>query len=283
MTGVQTCALPIWDRVVSGRRLNLVAVPTTAGTGSEATKNAVVSRVGRDGFKKSLRHDAFVPDYAVIDPLLSVGCPRDVTVASGLDAVTQLLEAYVSSRASAFTGPLAAAGLRAAAQAFPGVANHPEDLDLRFEMTFAAYLSGVVLADAGLGVVHGLASPIGSLVPAPHGAVCAALLPAATRVITAALTDRDSESETGRIALRRYAEAGDILSGETHEDVGSGVEALVATLDRWVGELGVPTLDAWGIGPDDVSDVVARGSRKNTPVDLTADEIESIVLEAVRR
>lgn len=166
----------VGDREPSGETLPLIAFPTTAGTGTEASMNAVISRIGPGGFKKSLRHPRFVPSMAIIDPDLHQGCPLEVTRACGLDAVTQLLEAYVSIAASPLTDALAALGLQKAGASFPRLIAGEDTPELRAEMALAAYLSGVCLAAAGLGLVHGFASPLGAMRDIPHGVVCGLLL-----------------------------------------------------------------------------------------------------------
>ena len=171
-----------------GRKTPYIAVPTSSGTGSEATKNAVLSEIGDGGYKSSLRHDKLVPDITLIDPELTLSCPPAVTAACGLDALTQLLEAYVSSKSSPMTDALALSGLEhIAAGLIPAYESGDSNVEARAHMAYAAFLSGVVLANAGLGVVHGFAGPIGGYFPAPHGEVCGTLVGEATRVNIAVL------------------------------------------------------------------------------------------------
>ena len=268
-------------------RVKIIAVPTTAGTGSEATKNAVISEIGVGGFKKSLRHDAYVPDVAVLDPDLSVGCPPAVTAASGLDATTQLLEAYVSSESNRFTDSLCVDGLRLAGRYLNEVVAEPANKSARGGMLYAAYLSGIGLANAGLGIVHGLASPVGALRPIPHGVVCARLLPAAVRVATDLLrSESNDKTPAVKTALRKYGDAGFYLSGDcpgyAENSGGSddGVSLLIDVLEKWIARFEIPSLSAYGFTRADLDAVTEDASAKNTPVAITRDAIRKILNEA---
>jgi alcohol dehydrogenase class IV len=153
-----------------GPSIPFIAIPTTAGTGSEATKNAVLSVQGKDGFKKSFRDECLIPEYAVIDPELLASCPRELVAADGMDAFTQLLESYVSIKANPFTDALAWSGLAAFKEGFFAAweGEEPAACRGRCAMAYASLISGITLAQVGLGSVHGLASPLGAYFPIPH-------------------------------------------------------------------------------------------------------------------
>jgi alcohol dehydrogenase class IV len=263
-----------------GPAVPLVAVPTTAGTGSEATRNAVISEGGPDGYKRSFRDERLVAADAVVDPDLLAGLPRDVIAANGMDAVTQLLEAYVSLRAAPVTDALAIAGLEAASNALIAWHADPEGPDApggRSRMAYAALLSGICLAHAGLGAVHGLASPLGAQLPVPHGAACGATLAAVTAVNISALADR----APGSTALARYATLGRVLAelppGTSDREARS---ALVATLTTWTARLEIPRLRTFGLTESHIPAVVAdaRGSSMRTnPIVLTDEELTAIL------
>ncbi len=255
----------------------LIAVPTTAGTGSEATKNAVLSRHGADGFKKSFRDDALVAEVAIVDPDLLAGCPPELIAANGMDAFTQLLESYVSTRANAFTDALAMSGLGAARDGLlawydGGAAAHAA----RSRMAYASLVSGVCLAQTGLGSVHGLASPLGAFFPIAHGVVCGTLVAAATRVNVEVMETRDPDNP----ALAKYAEIGRLLNGSAGSTAAEDRRNLVRLLETWTARLSLPTLSALGVAANDVERIVAnsRGSSmKTNPVVLTDDEIRRVV------
>lgn len=260
-----------------GTKVPFIAVPTTAGTGSEATKNAVLSRVGAEGFKKSLRHDNFVPDIVVIDPELMVFCPPDITAATGMDAFTQLLESYVSAKANPVTDALAFCGLELAAEnLIPACTEDAENVNVRAGMALAAFLSGVTLANAGLGVVHGLASSIGGLVDIPHGVVCGTLVGAATAVTIETLEKNRSQEE---VPLSKYGRIGYMLSGRPCEngDVSGRCALLVRKLDEWTETLRIPRLGEYGVTPELIDPIIDLTENKYNPVPLGRDAIRRII------
>jgi alcohol dehydrogenase class IV len=260
----------------SGPSTPFIAVPTTAGTGSEATKNAVLSVQGANGFKKSFRDDKLVAEFAVIDPDLLATCPPSVLAANGMDAFTQLLESYVSSKANPFTDALARSGMTAARDALlPWYEGTGDMAAHRANMAYAALLSGITLAQVGLGSVHGLASPLGALFPIPHGVVCGTLVAEATRVNLDALRERAPQHP----ALVRYAEVGRLMAGQPLSD-SEAHAALVALLEDWTRRLNLPRLGAYGVTEPDVERIVAnsRGSSmKTNPIVLSDTEIAGIV------
>ena len=210
--GVRRYLEGVGDEAPTGNTIPMIAVPTTAGTGSEATKNAVIKGEWKGScYKKSLRHDAFVPAAAVIDPDLALGCPPEVSLACGMDAFCQLLESYVSTGAGPITDALARDGIRRFARGSrlftDNLYGSPGEAELRGELALAAYYSGLTLANAGLGTVHGLAGPLGAVCDIPHGAACALLMPPVFR----RLADRLDELEDGGNVRRRLAWAGSVL------------------------------------------------------------------------
>ena len=261
-----------------GTRLALIAVPTTAGTGAEATKNAVISRIGLSGFKKSLRHDRYVPDVALVDPELTIPCPPEITAASGLDAITQLLEAYTCTRANPFTDGLALKALELAGKGFLLAYRDGRNLEARSQMAYAAYVSGVCLAQAGLGVVHGIASPLGGMFPIPHGVVCGTLLVSATRFTVARAMRIDDPSEDS--CLKRYARAGMALSGKDAGSDNGNAALLIKTLERFSTETGMPSLRELGLKESDLSIIAAKTDAKYHPIPLTVQDVVTILKDS---
>jgi alcohol dehydrogenase class IV len=262
-----------------GPSIPFIAVPTTAGTGSEATKNSVLSVPGRDGFKKSFRDECLIPEYAVIDPDLLVSCPRELVAADGMDAFTQLLESYVSIKANPFIDALAWSGMSAVKEGFfaawEGI--EPSASHGRGCMAYAALLSGITLAQVGLGSVHGLASPLGAYFPIPHGVVCGTLVSAATEVNIKALQEREPDNP----ALAKYAQVGRLLTGRTEIDDTTACLSLTARLAEWSERLQLARLNSFGISTADFSMIVAnsRGSSMQTnPIVLTDAEINAILM-----
>ncbi len=264
-----------------------IAVPTTAGTGSEATKNAVLSGrlPGASGgpYKKSFRDERLVAAIAVLDPDLLAGCPPGVIAGDGMDALTQCLEAYVSTGASPFTDPIASSGLAAIGPALPAwhaaaLAGEPNAVTAaaRAAMAWGALASGMALANAGLGAVHGIVAALGARHPVHHGTGCGILLAETTRANVAALRARDP----GATALRRFAEIGRLLVADPALDPDEATKSLVAWLAGLTAELGLPRLRDVGVTETDIPTLVAesRGSSmRSNPVVLSDEEIGAIL------
>jgi alcohol dehydrogenase len=268
-----------------GPSVPFIAVPTTAGTGSEATKNAVLSEQGPNGFKKSFRHDTLVAQVALVDPDLLSTCPSALVAADGMDAFTQLLESYVSLRANPLNDALALSGLEAFRDGFWTVwenagfsdgSSPPAAKTGRSCLAYASLVSGINLAQTGLGSVHGLASPLGAFFPAPHGAVCGTLVAEATDINLTALRERAPDSP----ALAKYARVGELLSGHAATTLHQAQDGLVSRLREWTERLNLPRLREFGMTESDVPKVVAnsRGSSMTTnPLALTDEEVAELV------
>jgi alcohol dehydrogenase class IV len=245
-----------------------VAVPTTAGTGAEVTENAVLASPA-DGRKASLRSRFMLPTVALVDPLLTLGCPPAVTASSGLDALTQCLEPLVSVRATPLIDGLAREGLRRAAAGLRPAYRDDSDVAARTDMSVCSLLGGLALANAKLGAVHGFAAVIGGMTTAAHGAICAALLAAVVEANVRALRAR----EPAHPALDRFDQAARLLSGRADATVEDGIDWINETVSL----LHVPSLAALGVRSEDVTDIVTRArtasSMKFNPIAMTDDEL----------
>jgi alcohol dehydrogenase class IV len=255
-----------------------IAVPTTAGTGAEVARNAVLGvRSGTHEVKVSLRSPFLLARLAVVDPHLTLGLPQAVTARTGLDALTQLIEAYVSIRANPVTDGFCVQGISLAARSLRRVFHHGDDARARADMALAALFSGMALANAGLGVVHGFAAPLGGRFHAPHGAICAAILRYGMEMNLRALRERDPES----VALRRYEEVARMLTGRPGATAEDGI-SWVRDICR---EFAIPPLAVYGISERDVPGLVEESARTNSmkgnPVGLTAAELGEVLGRAL--
>jgi alcohol dehydrogenase class IV len=273
-------ALDYLEGIGRGQELRLpalpqVAVPTTAGTGSEVTRNAVLGSPAHRR-KVSLRSHHLLPRLAVVDPALGLSLPPELTAASGLDALTQLVEAFVSARANPLVDALCREGLARSARSLRRACQAPGDLAARSDLSLAALLSGLALANAGLGAVHGLAGVLGGLLGAPHGALCAALLPHALRVNARSLRARAPEAP----ALGKLGEAARLLTGAS----AAGPEDLADWAERLTVDLQIPRLARLGLGPGQHAEVAAQAagasSMQANPVALEAAELMAILRDA---
>lgn len=255
--------------------LPCITVPTTAGTGAEVTRNAVIASP-EDGIKASLRHASMLPVITVIDPELALGCPPAIVAASGMDALTQCLEAYVSCRAQPLTDALCQDGIRRAVHSLDRAVTHPQDLAAREDMALAALFSGLALANAGLGAVHGFAAPIGGSYKAAHGAVCAALLAPVWAVNWAAI-QRTGHAE----AKTKFESAARLLL----DDAAATPDDATAWLRALTQRLLIPSLSSLGIQESDLEGLAEKAARassmKGNPVPLSHEELLAILRAAL--
>ena len=253
-----------------------IAIPTTAGTGAEVTRNAVLSSP-EHRVKVSLRSPFLLPNLAVVDPALTYGLPADVTAFTGLDALTQLIEPYVSSRANPLTDALCLEGLARVARSLRRAFHDGPNPGAREDMALASLFGGLALANAGLGAVHGFAAPIGGMYSAPHGAVCAALLPAVMEINARALRERQPQAD----ALQRYQTVARVLTGEPGAELGDGIR-WVAELCR---ELHIPGLGTYKVRQGDFASIVDKAekasSMKANPITLTREELAECLARSV--
>lgn len=260
-------ALPLQNRAAP-----CITIPTTAGTGAEVTRNSVLA-APEHRFKVSLRSPYLLPVLALIDPELSADLPPALTAATGLDALTQLIEPFVSHRATPLTDGFCREGIKRAARSLGVAFRDGRNFDAREDMALAALLSGLSLANAALGAVHGFAAPLGGMYSAAHGAFCAALLPAAMEVNIRALRQRQSGSE----ALQRYEEVARLLTGNPSSRAEDG-EAWVRNLCT---ELGIVPLRQLGVQKGDFAMLTEKASKassmKGNPILLTNAEMEEIL------
>jgi alcohol dehydrogenase class IV len=252
-----------------------VAVPTTAGTGAEVTANAVLA-APEHRIKASLRSPLLIPRVALVDPQLTVSCPAPVTAASGLDALTQCLEPFVSVRANPLTDGLAREGLRRAAAGLRAAYTDGTDLAARTDMALCSLLGGMALANAKLGAVHGLAGVIGGTADVPHGFACAAVLPAVVEANMRALRS----APDGGWALDRYAESARLLTGDPSASIEDGLAWIRDTIRL----LAVPGLATFGIEPAQAAEIAAAAARSSSmqgnPVPLPESTLRDIVLQS---
>lgn len=253
-----------------------IAIPTTSGTGSEVTRNAVLTSP-EQRVKVSMRSVLMLPRLAVVDPELTYSLPPETTASTGLDALTQLIEPFISNRANPITDAFCRQGIPRVARSLPRAFEHSDDAAAREDMALASLFGGFALANSGLGIVHGIAGPIGGKFSAPHGTICARLLPHAMEVNINALEKQLPKGE----ALRRYGEIAQALTGSDESKIDDGV--------TWVKDLceyfRIPSLGSYGVSskdfPELVEDAVRASSTKGNPVQLTRDEVEQILARAL--
>ena len=253
-----------------------IAIPTTAGTGAEVTRNAVLASP-KHRVKVSLRSPLMLPRLALIDPELTTSLPPEVTASTGLDALTQVIEPYVSVRANPMMDALCREGMQRAARSLRRACEHGDDAAAREDMALTSLFGGLALANAGLGAVHGFAAPLGGMFHGPHGAMCASLLPHVMAINIRALRERAPESES----LRRYDEVARMLTGSPAATASDGI----AWVEELCAALHVPSLAAYGVTPADfptlVEKAAAASSMQGNPIKLTPDELHEILRRAL--
>jgi len=256
--------------------LPFIAIPTTAGTGSEVTRNAVIASP-EYRVKVSLRSPLMLPRLALVDPELTLSLPPEVTASTGLDALTQLIEPYTCNVPNPLLDPLCEEGIRRIARSMEVAFREGSDLPAREDIALASLLGGLALANARLGAVHGIAGPLGGMFPAPHGAVCAALLPHVMAANIRALRERAAVSP----ALQRYDQVAQLLTGSPAARAEEGA-AWVAALVR---QLHIPALAHWGVTAADLPELIDKSTRassmKGNPLPLTPTELHAVLIRAL--
>jgi alcohol dehydrogenase class IV len=253
-----------------------IAVPTTAGTGAEVTYNAVLG-VPQQHVKVSIRSPLMVPRWAVVDPLLTHSMPPALTASTGLDALTQLIEAFVSNKANPLTDGICREGLPRSGRSLRRAFQDGDDAEAREDMSLASLFSGMALANAKLGAVHGFAGPLGGQTLAPHGVICGRLLPYVMQANVRALQDRAANSPS----LARFDEVGRLLTGDST----AGAADAVTWIEELCAVFGLPGLRRYGLSEATLAAVVAKAksasSMKGNPIELTDEELIEILRQAI--
>jgi alcohol dehydrogenase class IV len=255
-----------------------IAIPTTAGTGAEATRNAVIGAPEKR-FKASIRSEHMLARVALVDPELGVGVPPGVTASSGMDALCQVIESYTSTGANPMTDALALQGVSLASRSLRRAYENGHDIDAREDMALAALLSGITLTNAGLGAVHGFAAPMGANYPIPHGTACAALLP---HVIEANVAAMRASQHTG---LKRYADVGRAMADDPGLDDEAAIARCIEFTAELLRDLSIPRLGGFGLTETGIPEMVAlarkASSMRFNPVALPDDALAGILRKAM--
>lgn len=250
----------------------MIAIPTTAGTGAEVTKNAVITSPVH-GVKVSLRSPYMIPELVLLDPRLTLSMPKEVTASTGLDALTQVIEPFVSHMANPITDAFCREGMRLCSHSLREAFDHGENVKAREDMLLASFFGGMALANAKLGVVHGFAGVIGGMYGIPHGVVCAGLLPHSMVTNVKALKERGEDPTV----LKRYEEVAKILTGDTHATIDQGM-AWIMDLSS---HLAIPKFSSYGIDEKDYDLIVEKSmkasSMKGNPIELTKEELRALL------
>ena len=275
--GVRHYLEGVGDMEHPGKKIPFIAMPTTSGTGSEMTKNAVLSEVGERGFKKSLRHDKFIPDVAIIDPEMMLTCPPKLTATSGMDAFTQLLESFLSKQANPMTDALALQGLKLVKKhLIRAFLEGENNLEARSGMALAAMFSGITLAHAGLGLVHGFAGPFGAHCNIAHGTVCGTLMSTVNSMtIDKILEDKKS------VAYSKYLIVSKIFSDFKYKESKEYLLAFKDKLENISRVLEIPSLDPGVVKDEMIAKIVDETSHKHHPITFTDKELEAMIRKRI--
>jgi alcohol dehydrogenase class IV len=258
-----------------GCKISFIAIPTTSGTGSEATSNAVLSETGMNGYKRSLRHENLIPDRALVDPSLTLRCPSAITASGGMDAFTQLMESFLSVKANPYTDALALDGIHHVHRHLLKAYKNGEDLNARSGMAYAALVSGICLSNAGLGLVHGFAGSIGGYFNIPHGVVCGTLMAVVNRYNIKALLSMNEVTE----ASQKYEILGKLLSDKEGKGRTWYMQFLMEYLDKLSGELNMQRLSVFGIREPDLHRIAEVTDHKANPVKFQQEDIVTMLRE----
>jgi alcohol dehydrogenase class IV len=259
----------VGEREHPGHKVPFIAMPTTSGTGSEMTANAVISEVGEQGFKKSLRHRNFLPEMAIVDPEMMLSCPSDLTASSGMDAFTQLLESFVSLQSNTMTDALALQGLKQIKKyLLRAYLEGENNLEARSGMAIAAMFSGITLTHAGLGLVHGFASPLGGFFHIPHGVVCGSMMaPVFAYTIDNLMEQPDSP------ALQKLVIVSKVFADFKYKKDTEFLHAFKEKLYHITSLLEVPRLSAYGFNEESIPKIIENTSHKSHPVKLSVGQM----------
>ncbi|HLN19875.1 MAG TPA: iron-containing alcohol dehydrogenase [Bacteroidales bacterium] len=256
-----------------GTKVPFIAVPTTSGTGTEATKNAVLSRTGKNGFKKSLRHENILPDIALIDPELTINCSPAITAASGMDCFTQLTESYLSTKSNPMSDAITSEGIKAVRDSLVECFRNGDNIEARSGMSFAALASGIGLANAGLGTVHGIAGAIGGIYEIPHGLLCGTLMAACNDLTVRKLRKTGSNPA----ALKKYASLGRMFFEDNSKSDDYLTDAFINKLNELTLALRLPGLKTAGVEESSFSTIIAASSSKNNPVKFDDQDLYEVL------
>jgi len=271
--GVKVFLEGVGTKNPSGMKVPFIAIPTTSGTGSETTSNAVFSEVGENGFKKSLRHPNYVPNVAIVDPELTISCPPKLTGATGMDAFTQLLESYLSTKSNPYVDALAFEGMQQIKKGLKKAYRNGNDVEARTSVAFASMTSGISLANAGLGTVHGFASALGGIITVPHGVVCGSLMAVCNDHAVKKMRKEDPDN----IALRKYVKVGRMFVDATHTSDEYCTDAFIEMLYNWIEEFCIDGFGSYGFNEEHITSVIALTENKNNPVDFSKEELEEML------